>query len=125
MLTQAPSETVATGGFETVATVRLELQIAEPVCGQVVITVRGTLNVLTNPRLRESLRSVSGRSGLEVVVDLTGATLRDSSALVTLHAAQRRLHEAEGRLILRGLGESARRAFARAGLAAMLGRCAA
>lgn len=116
----AIASTLATG-----SRLELQVQLTEPAGGQVVITVLGTLNVLTNPRLRECLRALAGRRDLQVIVDLSGATCRDSSALVTLHAAARQLHESGNQLVLRGLAEPVRRAFARAGLTAMLARCAA
>lgn len=86
---------------------------------RVVITVHGELDVLTNPRLRDAVRSLEDRPQLRVVVDLTDAQLHDSCALVTLLAAGRRIAARGGSLTLGALTPPTARALSRAGLARM------
>lgn len=103
----------------------LTVHVQEPRPEQLRITVSGTVDVLTNARLRDALMAACVRPNMHVTVDLAEARLRDSSALVTLLAARRRLIGKGGRLVLLGLTPRTRQAFARAGLSAMLNWCAA
>ena len=68
----------------------------------VVVAVTGALDVTTLPRVREELeRAVAGRPG-RLVVDLSGCTFIDASALGLLLDLHRRMSRATGVLTLRG-----------------------
>lgn len=95
---------------------RLAIEVDEPSPRSVRLCVRGDVDVLNNARLREALRALYQRSGLRVGVDLTHARLRDSTPLVTLIAARRRLAAKGSSLTLTGLTQPTRETFARAGL---------
>lgn len=97
---------------------RLEIDIVEMDARRVQINVRGDLDVITNTSLREALTSLYLRSSSWIAVDLSGARLKDSAALVTLIAARRRLAARGCTLTVSGLGTSATQLFARAGLSA-------
>jgi anti-sigma B factor antagonist len=84
----------------------------EPVDGAgdkaVVVSPRGDIDMATAGELREMLiRLVAAGMG-HVIVDLAGVTFMDSSGLSVLAAAAKRLHAANGRLVVRNAGPQAR-----------------
>lgn len=65
-----------------------------------VVAVRGEIDVATAPRLRDQLVRPDVAGARKVVVDLTGVSFVDSTALGVLVGAYRRLRESGGELRL-------------------------
>ena len=65
-----------------------------------VTSVAGELDLYRSPELEQQLSSVIESGGTRVIVDLTGASLVDSSALEVLISAAERLARSGGRLAL-------------------------
>jgi len=63
-----------------------------------VVTVQGELDLYTTPQLTAELESLV--DGLDVVLDLSGVTFLDSTALGAILLAARRLREDNGALAL-------------------------
>jgi len=76
----------------------LDITVVRGAAGPVVVGVKGELDVATTPELRECLAGVDG----DVVVDLSGVTFMDSTALGALVAATNRSREQGATLMLRG-----------------------
>jgi anti-anti-sigma factor len=71
---------------------------------RVVVTVRGELDVATNPLLRAALAELVAAPGVPcVVVDLGGVTFIDSAGVHALVEASRRLRGRGGELVLSGV----------------------
>lgn len=64
------------------------------------VNVRGEVDIYTAPRLKEQLVKLIDGGATGVVVDLTGVTFIDSTALGVLIGGVRRLREADGRMAL-------------------------
>jgi len=65
-----------------------------------VISLRGEVDIYTAPRLKEGLLELLDGGATGVVVDLSGVTFIDSTALGVLIGGVRRLHDAGGRMAL-------------------------
>jgi anti-sigma B factor antagonist len=77
----------------------LPLEIERPRAGCTIVSAGGEIDAHTAPRLRECLHGVLGGSDVShLVIDLTGATFLDSSALGVLIGALKRMGEVDGRL---------------------------
>jgi anti-sigma B factor antagonist len=63
-----------------------------------VVSVQGELDLYTTPQLTAELEAIV--DGLEVVLDLSGVTFLDSTALGAILLAARRLREEDGGLAL-------------------------
>jgi anti-sigma B factor antagonist len=86
-----------------------------------VVTLRGEIDAFTSPGLRNELRElVEEDDAHAVVVDLSGVTFLDSSALGALVGLLRRLRERDGRLLIVQPATAARRIFEHTGLDAVL-----
>jgi anti-sigma B factor antagonist len=68
--------------------------------GHELVSLCGEVDIYTAPRLKEHLVKVLDEGATGVVVDLSGVTFIDSTALGVLIGAVRRLHEADGRMAL-------------------------
>ena len=88
--------------------------------GEVVVAVRGEIDMATAPQLwqclQEAIPEVTGR----LVVDLAGTTFIDSTALAVLVRACKRLRHSEGELVLRAPSKTTRKVFAISGLDRMM-----
>jgi anti-sigma B factor antagonist len=65
-----------------------------------VVHVRGQVDLYAAPDLKAALLDALERGGGRVVVDLTGSTFLDSSALSALLSAHRRAQRLGGRVVL-------------------------
>ena len=90
----------------------------EPGAGdeELVVAVRGEVDLLTAPRLDEKLEEGVARRPVTLVVDLSGVTFIDSSACNALVRGKRRADTGGVGLELRGLTPSCRRVLEIAGL---------
>lgn len=68
--------------------------------GHPVVFVYGEIDVLTAPRLHETLHEVIAESPRSLLVDMANVTFIDSTGLGTLVVAHRHLEERGGRLRL-------------------------
>jgi anti-sigma B factor antagonist len=64
------------------------------------IRLRGEVDIYTAPRLKERLLELLDGGATGVVVDLSGVTFIDSTALGVLIGGVRRLHDVGGRMAL-------------------------
>jgi anti-sigma B factor antagonist len=86
-----------------------------------IMTLTGELDLVSAPRLRNAITSLSGESLDEVVVDLSGLTYIDSVGIGLLVASRRRL-DAEGRTFsVRNANPQVRRLLEITGLVEYLG----
>lgn len=75
-----------------------ESPIETTASGQVVISPQGRLDMVTAPVLREQLHTQVQRGNLDVVVDLSGVDLIDSSGLSALISGLKAARQAGGSL---------------------------
>ncbi len=68
--------------------------------GAHVLAVRGELDISTAPRLRDALREAADAERRTVVIDLSGSTFVDSTALGVIIAGMKALAPIGGRLAL-------------------------
>jgi anti-sigma B factor antagonist len=68
--------------------------------GRPVLVIRGEIDVSTAPELRDRLLSVAQSGSSTVVVDLSGVTFLDSTALGVLVSGLKRFRAADGDLSL-------------------------
>jgi len=80
-----------------------------------VVALSGEADVLTAPQIRDALFAVVARQA-NVVVDMSGLTFIDSSALGVLVVARKRFAGAGGGIRLHGLRPQVRRVFDITGL---------
>ena len=66
--------------------------------GEVVVSPRGRLDMVTAPNLREQLRTQVQRGNIDVVVDLSGVDLIDSAGLSALISGLKAARQAGGSL---------------------------
>lgn len=85
------------------------------------VTVRGDLDLATSPELRERLRAEIETGCRRVLVDLSGTTFVDASALGALATTRRVLNERGGLLRFTAYPESFLRLCRATGLAAHFG----
>ena len=84
--------------------------------GTWLVWVVGELDLHTAPELERALLGVPGEGVGAVMVDLSGCTFLDSTALAMLVEANRRLGDANGGLKIIGTAAAVRRPFEIAGL---------
>ena len=82
----------------------------------VVVGVKGEVDLVGAPKLRDLLDGLLAKGERSVVIDLTGTTLLDSTALGVLVHAQRRFRAAGGVITLRGPCDHVRRILEVTGL---------
>jgi anti-sigma B factor antagonist len=92
-----------------IVTDRVSIQEARD--GVVVVSPRGELDAYTTPGLRAELHRLVEEGSRTLVVDLTGVTFLDSSALGVLVGTLKRLREREGELRIVEPRPTVRRAF--------------
>jgi anti-sigma B factor antagonist len=68
--------------------------------GRAVIGLRGEVDIYTAPRFKERLLALIDGGATRLVVDLSGVTFIDSTALGVLIGGVRRLHDAGGEMAL-------------------------
>ena len=83
---------------------------------QIVVTLRGDVDVYSSAQLREELTSLIDDGPDAVVLDLAGLDFLDSTGLGVLVGAQKRLVQRGGELILRAPRPGARKVFEITGL---------
>jgi len=88
---------------------RLEVR---PIDDTLVVGVRGDVDVLSSPRLRDCLKTAVSDGCTDVVLDLSGCHLLDSTGLGVIDATVRTLRRRGGRLAVAGAAERIRRLFA-------------
>lgn len=88
---------------------RLEVR---PIDDMVVVAVHGDVDVLSSPRLRECVKNVLASGCTDVVLDLTGCQLLDSTGLGVIEATVRTLRRRGGHLAIAGAAARIRRLFA-------------
>jgi anti-sigma B factor antagonist len=77
----------------------LPLEIETPRPGCTIVSAAGEIDAHTAPQLRERIHGLLARGDVRhLVIDLSGATFLDSSALGVMIGALKRMSEAEGRL---------------------------
>jgi anti-sigma B factor antagonist len=77
----------------------LPLAVEAPRSGCRLIAASGEIDAHTAPQLRACIHGVIAEGGVDqLVIDLSGATFLDSSALGVLVGALKRMRELEGRL---------------------------
>jgi anti-sigma B factor antagonist len=84
---------------------------------QVVMALRGEMDVYSAARLRNELNWVIGQGSLNIVLDLGELDFMDSTGLGVLARAERRAQEAGGRLRLRSPRRSLQRVLEITGMA--------
>jgi anti-sigma B factor antagonist len=84
--------------------------------GTRLVWVAGELDLHTTPELARALYAAAGEAAGTVMVDLSGCTFIDSTALALLVEAKRRLSGANGGLRIIGAGPAVRRPFEITGL---------
>jgi anti-sigma B factor antagonist len=84
--------------------------------GTWLVWVVGELDLYTAPELERAVLAASGEGAGAVVVDLSGCTFLDSTALAILVEANRRLGHANGGLKIIGTAPVVRRPFELTGL---------
>ena len=90
----------------------MDITVVRDPAGPVVVGVTGELDVATTPELRDCLAGVDG----DVVVDLSGVTFMDSTALGALVSATNRSREQGATFTLRGESAFVHRLLKVAGL---------
>ncbi len=76
----------------------LPIGVERPSNGCRVVSAGGEIDAHTAPRLRERIHEVLAEQGIHhLVIDLSGATFLDSSALGVLVGALKRMRELDGR----------------------------
>ena len=90
----------------------LDVAVVPDPDGPTVVRVSGEIDVATAPKLRDSLAGVDG----DVVVDLSGVTFMDSTALGALVAAASRTRDAGFTFSVQGQSEFVGRLLNVAGL---------
>ena len=79
----------------------LEVSTEEPAPATRVVVLRGELDVATVPAFREALNPLADNETVEsICVDLVEVTFIDSTGLMTLLNALRRVVRREGRLVI-------------------------
>jgi anti-sigma B factor antagonist len=79
----------------------LEVRTEEPDPATRVVVLRGELDVATVPAFREALNPLADNEAIECIcVDLVEVTFIDSTGLMTLLNALRRVVRREGRLVI-------------------------
>ena len=86
------------------------------VLGRPALRVRGELDIATAPRLAEAVASQLSQQPQAMVVDLTGTTFLDSTALGVLIGTVKRLRARDGRLTLVNTDANIARTFDITGL---------
>jgi anti-sigma B factor antagonist len=81
-----------------------------------VVEAAGELDVNTAPELRERLAGLIGEGSRAILIELSGVTFVDSTALSVLVSALKRLRQADGDLQLASPTPSVRRVFEITGL---------
>lgn len=90
---------VVTTGSTELPEVGLPLSVEAPRDGCRVVAASGEIDAHTAPQLRERIHGVLAEAGVEqLVIDLSGATFLDSSALGVLVGALKRMGARQGRL---------------------------
>lgn len=64
------------------------------------ISLRGEVDIYTAPRFKEQLIALLDEGVTELVIDLSGVTFIDSTALGIMIGGVRRLHDVDGRMAL-------------------------
>ena len=93
----------------------LALSVSER-AGETVVQAAGELDVNTAPELRERLAGLIGEGSRAILIELSGVTFVDSTALSVLVSALKRLRQADGDLQLSSPSPSVRRVFEITGL---------
>jgi anti-sigma B factor antagonist len=88
--------------------------------GGLVVSVQGQVDLYVAPDLKERLLDAIDRADGRVVVDVTGSTFLDSTALSTLFSAHRRARRRGGRVVLVNTSEEIARTLSITGLDAIL-----
>ena len=83
----------------------VEIRTREVEPGTVVVSVDGTLDLDAAPTLRESLHSTIQNGGTNLVVDLVGVDVIDSTALGALISGLKAARKNGGNLRIAGPGE--------------------
>jgi anti-sigma B factor antagonist len=83
---------------------------------QVVVTLRGDVDVYSSAQLRDELTALIDAEGGSIVVDLAGLDFLDSTGLGVLVGAQKRVVQGGGQLVLRAPRPGARKVFEITGL---------
>ncbi len=86
------------------------------VAGHPLLVVYGELDVMTTPRLHETLELVIAEQPSAVLLDLANCSFLDSTALGALVVAQRHLQDRGGELRLVAVPEAIARVFEMTGL---------
>lgn len=87
----------------------------------VIVSVDGALDPETSPTLRNILSDlVESQGNLSLVVDLSGLTFLDSTAIGVICTLERTLTARNGELVVREPSSAVRRTFEAAGLATIL-----
>jgi anti-sigma B factor antagonist len=84
--------------------------------GTHVVAVRGDLDLHTVPELKKTLAELEGVDSPYVIIDLTHATLVDSTSLSALLETARSLHADGGELVVSCRDRSIRKVFAITGV---------
>jgi anti-sigma B factor antagonist len=79
----------------------LDVSVEEPDAASRVVVLRGELDVATVPAFRDALNPLADDETVQcIVVDLVEVTFIDSTGLMTLLNALRRIVRREGRLVI-------------------------
>jgi anti-sigma B factor antagonist len=84
--------------------------------GEVVVAVRGEIDMATAPQLWQCLQEAIPEVTDRLVVDLAETTFMDSTALNVLVRACKRLRHSEGELVVRAPSKTTRKVLAVSGL---------
>jgi len=91
----------------------MTLQIVEEPLSQegALLRVRGRLDAVTAPDLKERLKQLAAGGHVHLVLDMTTVSFVDSAGLAALVSGLKVTREAGGTIKLAGLGRQARTAF--------------
>ncbi len=64
------------------------------------LTLTGEVDLYTAPRFKDDLVALIEGAAVDVVIDLSGVTFIDSTALGVIISGVKRLHERDGRLLI-------------------------
>ena len=89
----------------------MELNLEEHSPQQAVLHVTGRIDVQSADALKQEIRAAAERGLRQLVVDLDGVQVIDSSGLSALVSGYKAMHEQGGQLVLAGLGEQIKAAL--------------
>ena len=95
---------------------KLDVRVEKKTAQVAEVTVQGTVNIHSSPRLREALKPLFTDANKEIHVQLSGVPFMDSSGIATLVEGLQWARQSGGRFVLHDLQPSVRDVFSLAKL---------